>query len=105
VITKQNTIERASRLNDISTFRFPAFIHSQTLTEYDFTPGNELKKATAVINVRMATIPIDPAPVIPAILRLSLRPKRARIRKLKKGIAGIRGIIVSIQLVKLILIL
>ena len=95
MMTKQKTSDRESRLNEMSAFRLPAFIHSQTLTEYDLTSGNELKKPIAIISVRMAIIPIDPAPIIPAIFRLSLCPKRASIRKLRKGIAGIRAYVHS----------
>ncbi len=79
----------------MSTFRFPAFIHSQRLTEYDLTSGNDLKKPIAIINVSMAAIPIDPAPIIPAILLDSLFPKRARMRKLRKGMAGMRAIMLT----------
>jgi hypothetical protein len=82
----------------MSTFRLPVFIHSHKLTEYDLTSGNDLKNPKAIINVRIAIIPIDPAPIIPAIFRLSLYPKRARMRKLRKGMAGIRAIIVLIRL-------
>src|SRR5450759_1790291 len=97
VMTKQKTSERASRLNDMSTFRLPAFIHSQILTEYDLISGNDLKKPIAIMNVSTATIPIDPAPIIPATFRESLCPKIARMRKLKNGKAGIRAIIVDIR--------
>jgi len=96
VMTKQKTRDRASRLNDMLTFRLPAFIHSQTFTEYDLTCGRLLKKRMATMIVRTAIKPIEPAPIIPATLRLSLCPKRARIRKLRKGIAGIRAIKVDI---------
>jgi hypothetical protein len=96
-MTKQKTNDSESRLNDISTFRLPAFIHSHTLTEYDLTSGSDLKKPMAIINVSMAIIPIDPAPIIPAIFRLSLWPKRASMRKLRKGMAGMIAIIVVIR--------
>jgi hypothetical protein len=49
----------------MSTFRWPAFIHSQRLTEYDLISGNDLKNPIAIIKVRIAIIPIDPAPIIP----------------------------------------
>jgi hypothetical protein len=96
-MTKQKTSERASRLNDMSTFRLPAFIHSQTFTEYDLTSGNDLKNPKARMNVSAAIMPIDPAPIVPATFRGSLYPKRARMRKLRKGMAGIRAIIVDIS--------
>jgi hypothetical protein len=61
------------------------------------TSGNDLKNHIAIVNVSMATIPTDPAPIIPAIFRLSLCPNRASIRKLRKGMAGIRVIIADIR--------
>jgi hypothetical protein len=67
------------------------------LTEYDFISGNDLKNPTAIINVSVAIRPIDPAPIIPAIFLDNLCPKRANIRKLRKGIAGMRAIIVDIR--------
>ena len=63
VMTKQKTSERASSVKDISTLRLPALIHSQILTEYDFTSGSDFKKSKPTINVRIAAIPIDPAPI------------------------------------------
>jgi hypothetical protein len=102
VITKQNTSERESRVKDISTLRLPALIHSHTLTEYVFISGKALKKPIARINVRSAVIPIDPAPIKPAIFLLSLWPKRASMRKLRKGMAGIRAIIVDILYFKIV---
>jgi hypothetical protein len=96
-MTKQNTSESASRLNDMSTLRLPALIHSQRLTEYDLISGNDLKNPIAIVIVRTEIIPIDPAPIIPAVFRLSLWPNRASMRKLRKGMAGIRGIIVGIR--------
>jgi hypothetical protein len=103
VITKQKTSDRESRLKDISTFRLPALIHSHNLIEYELTPGNELKNKMAIIRVRIALIPTDPAPIIPAILRLNKCPNRARIKKLRNGIAGISAIIVDIHLFTIIL--
>jgi hypothetical protein len=61
------------------------------------TSGNDLKKPIAIINVSKAIIPIDPVPIIPAVFRGSLFPKRARMRKLRKGIAGMRAKIVDIR--------
>jgi hypothetical protein len=78
------------------TFRLPAFIHSQMFTEYDLISGNDLKNPIATIKVRIAIIPIDPAPIIPATFLDILCPRRARMRKLRKGMAGIRAIIVDI---------
>jgi hypothetical protein len=49
------------------------------------------------MNVSAAIMPIDPAPIVPATFRGSLYPKRARMRKLRKGMAGIRAIIVDIS--------
>jgi hypothetical protein len=60
------------------------------------TSGNDLKNPIAVMIERMAIRPIDPAPIIPAIFRFSLWPKRAKMRKLRKGMAGIRAIKVLI---------
>jgi hypothetical protein len=42
-------------------------------------------------------MPIDPAPIKPATFLDSLCPKRARMRKLRKGRAGIRAIMVVIK--------
>jgi hypothetical protein len=91
-MTKQKTRDRESSLNEISTLRLPAFIHSHNLTEYELTSGSELKKRRAAMTVRIEIIQIDPAPIIPAIVRLSLAPERASTRKLRKGIAGISAI-------------
>jgi hypothetical protein len=44
----------------------------------------------------MTVIPTDPAPIMPAILRDSLFPVRARMRKLRKGIIGMRARMVDI---------
>jgi hypothetical protein len=105
VITKQNTSESASRLNDIFALRFPAFIHSHTTTEYDFTWGNDLKNSKAIINVKRATIPIELAPINPVIFRVSLCPKRTSTRKLISGIAGISAIYVVIARFILVIVL
>jgi len=49
------------------------------------------------MHVRTAVIPIDPAPDYTCNLPGQLMTERARMRKLRKGIAGIRGIIVDIR--------
>jgi hypothetical protein len=59
--------------------------------------GNDLRKPTPTINMRIVIIPIDPAPMILATFLDILCPRRARTRKLRKGMAGIRGIIMDIR--------
>jgi hypothetical protein len=56
------------------------------------TSGKDLKKIPATMNVSNATIPTEPAPINPAVFRVSLCPKRASTRKLKRGIAGMSAI-------------
>jgi hypothetical protein len=58
--------------------------------------GSEFRKAVPAINVNIALMPTEPAPIMPAAFLDNLYPKRARIRKLRKGTPGIRAIIVDI---------
>jgi hypothetical protein len=98
VITKQNTRDSESREKAISTFRLPALIHCQIFTEYVLTSGRPLIKTIPRIKVNIAIRPIEPAPINPAAFLLSLCPKRTSMRKLRKGIAGIRAIMVLISM-------
>jgi hypothetical protein len=96
VITKQKTRESESSLKEMSTFRLPAFIHSQTVADQELTAGNDLRNPIAIINVRRATSPTDPAPTIAAIFLESLLPNNDSIKKPRKGMAGISGRIIDI---------
>jgi hypothetical protein len=68
------------------------------LTEYDFISGSEFRNLIPAINVSIALMPTEPAPIIPAAFLDNLYPKRASIRKLRNGTPGIRAIIVLIFL-------